>query len=119
MQVINTAVGGMDVTETVEGLERYPVNLRYPQAVRDSLERLRNLPLVTPTGATVPLSQVADVKITDGPAMLQSEKRPADWRHLRRYSGVATSAPSSPSAQGGGGTGGVAGRLLAALVGPV
>ncbi|MDG4561826.1 MAG: efflux RND transporter permease subunit [Candidatus Competibacter sp.] len=72
-EVINTAVGGMDVTETVEGLERYPVNLRYPQAVRDSLERLRNLPLVTPTGATVPLSQVADVKITDGPAMLQSE----------------------------------------------
>ena len=72
-EVINTAVGGMNVTETVEGLERYPVNLRYPQAVRDSLERLRNLPLVTPTGATVPLSQVADVKITDGPAMLQSE----------------------------------------------
>ncbi|HRW67754.1 MAG TPA: CusA/CzcA family heavy metal efflux RND transporter, partial [Candidatus Competibacter sp.] len=72
-EVINTAVGGMNVTETVEGLERYPVNLRYPQAVRDSLERLRNLPMVTPTGATVPLSQVADVKITDGPAMLQSE----------------------------------------------
>ena len=72
-EVINTAVGGMNVTETVEGLERYPVNLRYPQAVRDSLERLRALPIVTPTGAAVPLSQVADVKITDGPAMLQSE----------------------------------------------
>ncbi|MDS4068302.1 MAG: efflux RND transporter permease subunit [Candidatus Competibacter sp.] len=72
-EVINTAVGGMNVTETVEGLERYPVNLRYPQAVRDSLDRLRALPIVTPTGATVPLSQVAAVKITDGPAMLQSE----------------------------------------------
>ncbi|MDS4029362.1 MAG: efflux RND transporter permease subunit, partial [Candidatus Contendobacter sp.] len=72
-EVINTAVGGMNVSETVEGLERYPVNLRYPQAVRDSLERLRALPIVTPTGAAVPLSQVADVKITDGPAMLQSE----------------------------------------------
>lgn len=72
-EVINTAVGGMNVTETVEGLERYPVNLRYPQAVRDSLEQLRNLPMVTPTGAAVPLSQVAEVKITDGPAMLQSE----------------------------------------------
>ncbi len=71
--VINTAIGGMNVTETVEGLERYPVNLRYPQAARDSLERLRNLPIVTPTGATVPLSQVAEVKIADGPAMLQSE----------------------------------------------
>ena len=72
-EVINTAVGGMNVTETVEGLERYPVNLRYPQAVRDSLERLQALPIVTPTGAAVPLSQVAEVKITDGPAMLQSE----------------------------------------------
>ncbi len=72
-EVINTAVGGMNVTETVEGLERYPVNLRYPQAVRDSLEQLRNLPIVTPTGAAVPLSQVAEVKIADGPAMLQSE----------------------------------------------
>ena len=72
-EVINTAVGGMNITETVEGLERYPVNLRYPRAVRDSLERLRALPIVTPTGAAVPLSQVAEVKITDGPAMLQSE----------------------------------------------
>ncbi|MDG4594806.1 MAG: efflux RND transporter permease subunit [Candidatus Contendobacter sp.] len=72
-ELINTAVGGMNVSETVEGLERYPINLRYPQAVRDSLERLRALPIVTPTGAAVPLSQVADVKITDGPAMLQSE----------------------------------------------
>lgn len=72
-EVINIAVGGMNVTETVEGLERYPVNLRYPQEVRDSLERLRALPIVTPMGAAVPLAQVAEVKITDGPAMLQSE----------------------------------------------
>ncbi|MBK8964153.1 MAG: efflux RND transporter permease subunit [Candidatus Competibacteraceae bacterium] len=72
-EVINTAVGGMDITETVEGLERYPVNLRYPQAVRDSLERLKALPIVTPTGAAAPLAQVAEVKITDGPPMLQSE----------------------------------------------
>jgi Cu(I)/Ag(I) efflux system membrane protein CusA/SilA len=72
-EVINTAVGGMNVSETVEGLERYPVNLRYPQAVRDSLERLQALPIVTPTGAAVPLSQVAEVRIVDGPAMLQSE----------------------------------------------
>ena len=72
-EVINTAVGGMNVSETVEGLERYPVNLRYPQALRDSLEQLRNLPIITPGGATVPLSQVAAVNIVDGPAMLQSE----------------------------------------------
>ena len=72
-EVINTAVGGMKVTETVEGLERYPVNLRYPQTIRDSLEQLRALPIVTPTGAAVPLSQVAAVEIMDGPAMMQSE----------------------------------------------
>jgi copper/silver efflux system protein len=72
-EVINTAVGGMKVTETVEGLERYPVNLRYPQTIRDSLEQLRALPIVTPTGAAVPLSQVAAVEIVDGPAMMQSE----------------------------------------------
>jgi Cu(I)/Ag(I) efflux system membrane protein CusA/SilA len=72
-EIINTAVGGMNVTETVEGLERYPVNLRYPQAMRDSLEQLRNLPIVTPTGIAVPLGQVAELNIADGPAMLQSE----------------------------------------------
>ncbi|MFZ1829660.1 MAG: CusA/CzcA family heavy metal efflux RND transporter [Candidatus Competibacteraceae bacterium] len=72
-EIINTAVGGMNVTETVEGLERYPVNLRYPQAMRDSLEQLRNLPIVTPTGIAVPLGQVAELNIVDGPAMLQSE----------------------------------------------
>ncbi len=72
-EVIGVAVGGMNVTETVEGLERYPVNLRYPQTIRDSLERLRALPIVTPTGAAVPLSQVAAVEIVDGPAMVQSE----------------------------------------------
>ena len=71
--VIETAVGGLNVTETIEGLERYPVNMRYPQAIRDSLEQLRALPLITPTGAAVPLSQVAAVNMADGPAMLQSE----------------------------------------------
>ncbi|CDH45512.1 efflux RND transporter permease subunit [Candidatus Contendibacter odensensis] len=72
-EVINTAVGGMNITETVEGLERYPVNLRYPQEIRDSLDQLRALPIITPTGASVPLSQVAAVEIVDGSAMLQSE----------------------------------------------
>lgn len=70
--VIRTAVGGMNVTETVQGLERFPVNLRYPRAWRDSLPRLRELPLLTPTGATIPLSQVADLKVTSGPGMIES-----------------------------------------------
>jgi Cu(I)/Ag(I) efflux system membrane protein CusA/SilA len=71
--IVRTAVGGMKVTESVEGLERYPVNLRYPRDVRDSVESLRALPIVTPTGAQIPLGEVADVRITDGPSMIKSE----------------------------------------------
>ncbi|MDT8403084.1 efflux RND transporter permease subunit [Sulfuriflexus sp.] len=71
--VVSTAVGGLNVTQSVEGLERYPVNIRYPQGVRDSLEKIRNLPLVTPMGAHVPLSQVASIEIEGGPAMIKSE----------------------------------------------
>ncbi|MCB1734649.1 MAG: efflux RND transporter permease subunit [Gammaproteobacteria bacterium] len=71
--VIRAAVGGINITETVEGLERYPVNLRYPSDYRDNLEALRDLPLVTPSGAHIPLRQVAQVEIVDGPPMLKSE----------------------------------------------
>ncbi|MCG6862027.1 MAG: efflux RND transporter permease subunit [Chromatiaceae bacterium] len=72
-QVVAAAVGGINVTQTVEGLERYPVNLRFPRERRNDLVKLRELPLVTPTGAQVPLGQVAEVKIVDGPPMLKSE----------------------------------------------
>ena len=71
--VVRTAVGGMNVTQTVEGLERYPVNVRYPRDMRDSLEKLRLLPIVTPQGARIPLGEVADIRIEDGPAMIKSE----------------------------------------------
>jgi Cu(I)/Ag(I) efflux system membrane protein CusA/SilA len=71
--IVAAAVGGVNVTETVEGRERYPVNLRYPREVRDNLERLENLPIVTPSGAQIPLSRVADIVIADGPPMLRSE----------------------------------------------
>jgi len=71
--VISTAVGGLNVTQSVEGLERYPVNMRYPQGTRNSLEKIRNLPLVTPMGAHIPLSQVASINIENGPAMIKSE----------------------------------------------
>ncbi|MEJ2400526.1 MAG: CusA/CzcA family heavy metal efflux RND transporter [Xanthomonadales bacterium] len=78
--VVRTAIGGMDLTETVEGLERYPVNLRYPRAVRDSLEKLRNLPVVTPHGQHIPLRAVADLRIEDGAPMIKSENaRPTGW----------------------------------------
>jgi Cu(I)/Ag(I) efflux system membrane protein CusA/SilA len=63
----------VNVTFTIEGLERYPVSLRYPREVRDDLDRLRDLPLVTPTGAQIPLSRVAEISIVDGPPMLKSE----------------------------------------------
>ncbi|MGD8497898.1 MAG: CusA/CzcA family heavy metal efflux RND transporter, partial [Chromatiales bacterium] len=71
--IIAAAVGGVNVTFTIEGLERYPVSLRYPREVRDDLDRLRDLPLVTPTGAQIPLSRVAEISIVDGPPMLKSE----------------------------------------------
>jgi Cu(I)/Ag(I) efflux system membrane protein CusA/SilA len=78
--IIGSAVGGMTVSYTVEGLERYPVNLRYPQDYRDSLQALRELPLVTPTGAQITLQDVAKVEIADGPAMIRSENaRPSGW----------------------------------------
>jgi Cu(I)/Ag(I) efflux system membrane protein CusA/SilA len=71
--IVRTAIGGMNITETVEGLERYPVNLRYPRGYRDSLETLKNLPVVTPSGGQIPLSAVANLKIEDGPPMIKSE----------------------------------------------
>ena len=72
-QVVSAAVGGINITETVEGLERYPVNVRFPREQRDDVQKLRELPLVTPAGAQVPLSQVAEVKVVDGPPLLKSE----------------------------------------------
>jgi Cu(I)/Ag(I) efflux system membrane protein CusA/SilA len=78
--IVSSAVGGMTVSYTVEGLERYPINLRYPQDFRDSPETLRALPLVTPTGANITLADVAKVAVTDGPAMIRSENsRPSGW----------------------------------------
>ncbi|WP_027330107.1 efflux RND transporter permease subunit [Marinimicrobium agarilyticum] len=72
-EVIRSAVGGVNITETVEGLERYPVNLRYPPAYRDSPEALETLPVVTPDGEHVPLGAVADVYVENGPPAIKSE----------------------------------------------
>ncbi|MCH8057688.1 MAG: efflux RND transporter permease subunit [Proteobacteria bacterium] len=71
--IVRMAIGGMNVTETVEGRERYPVNLRYPRGYRDSLEKLKELPVVTPTGQQIPLSAVANLTIENGPPMIKSE----------------------------------------------
>ena len=72
-EVVRMALGGMRVGMTVEGLERYPINIRYPRDVRDSLEKLRNLPIVTPSGAHIPLAEVADIRIDDGPGLIKTE----------------------------------------------
>jgi Cu(I)/Ag(I) efflux system membrane protein CusA/SilA len=78
--VVKTAVGGMQVGQSVEGLERYPINIRYPRETRDSLEELRNLPIVTPSGARIPLGEVSDIRVEMGPAMIKSENaRPNGW----------------------------------------
>ena len=81
--VITSAVGGDNIGETVEGLQRFPINLRYPREIRDSLEKLRVLPIVTEKGARLVLSDVADIRITDGPPMLRSENaRLSGWVYV-------------------------------------
>jgi Cu(I)/Ag(I) efflux system membrane protein CusA/SilA len=81
--IIRSAVGGMNVTQTVEGLERYPVNVRYPQGVRDSVQQLRLLPIVTPNGARIALADVASVRVVDGPPVIKSENaRPNGWTYV-------------------------------------
>ena len=77
------AVGGMPVDEKLEGLARFPINIRFPRASRDSVEALRTLPIVTAGGAIVPLGAVAAVEIADGPVMIKSENaRPSAWVYV-------------------------------------
>ena len=82
-EVISKAVGGSNVTQTVEGLERYPVNVRYPRSVRDSIDKLRQLPIVTPNAAQVTLHEVAEIQVVDGPGMIKSENaRRIGWVYV-------------------------------------
>jgi len=81
--VVASAIGGENVGETVEGLSRFPINVRYPREFRDSLDRIRNLPIVTERGARILLSDVAAVQIVDGPPMLKSENaRLSGWVYV-------------------------------------
>jgi Cu(I)/Ag(I) efflux system membrane protein CusA/SilA len=80
---VSAAIGGEDIGETVEGLQRFPINVRYPREVRDSLQKLEDLPLLTPRGAQLRLADVADIRIADGPAMLKSENgRLSGWVYI-------------------------------------
>jgi copper/silver efflux system protein len=81
--VVSAAIGGENVGETIEGRQRFPINVRYPRELRDSVEKLRNLPVVTERGAQIPLSSVSTISISDGPPMLRSENaRLAGWIYV-------------------------------------
>jgi Cu(I)/Ag(I) efflux system membrane protein CusA/SilA len=81
--VVSAAIGGDNIGETVEGLQRFPINLRYPREVRDSVEKLRQLPVLTERGAQIRLGDVATIEINDGPPMLRSENaRLSGWVYV-------------------------------------
>ena len=81
--VIQSAIGGMNVTQTVEGLERYPVNVRYPRELRDSPNALKRVLIPTPTGAQIPLSLVADLNLRRGPPVIKTENsQPNAWIYI-------------------------------------
>ncbi|MDH5286846.1 MAG: efflux RND transporter permease subunit [Betaproteobacteria bacterium] len=81
--VVTAAIGGENVGETVEGLQRFPINVRYPRDWRDSIGALRDLPIVTPRGAQIRLGDVAGVRVSDGPPMVRSENaRPSGWVYV-------------------------------------
>jgi Cu(I)/Ag(I) efflux system membrane protein CusA/SilA len=81
--VVSAAIGGDNIGETVEGLQRFPINLRYPREMRDSVEKLRNLSVLTERGAQIRLGDVATLRISDGPPMLKSENaRLSGWVYV-------------------------------------
>jgi len=81
--VVSSAIGGETVGETVEGLQRFPISVRYPRELRDSVQKLRELPVVTQRGAQVPLGAFTDIRVADGPPMLKSENaRPTSWVYV-------------------------------------
>jgi len=82
-RIVSIAIGGENIGETVEGLQRFPINLRYPRELRDSVQDLRDLPVVTMRGETLTLGSIASVAITDGPPMIKSENaRPNGWIYV-------------------------------------
>jgi Cu(I)/Ag(I) efflux system membrane protein CusA/SilA len=81
--VVSSAIGGMNVSETIEGLERFPINVRYPQEIRNSVDAIRDLPVLTSQGARIRLGDVAHIEIQDGPPMIKSENsRPTGWVYV-------------------------------------
>ena len=82
-EVILTALGGENITQTVEGLKRYPVNVRYPRELRDNLEDLKRILVPTPTGAQIPIAQLADIEVVKGPDNIKTENsRRTAWVYV-------------------------------------
>ena len=81
--IVSGAIGGETIGQTVEGVARYPISVRYPRELRDSVEQLRALPILTPSGQQITLGAVAGLRIGDGPPMLKSENgRPTTWVYV-------------------------------------
>jgi Cu(I)/Ag(I) efflux system membrane protein CusA/SilA len=81
--VVSAAIGGDNIGETIEGLQRFPINVRYPREMRDSVETIRSLPILTERGAQIRLGDVAAIRISDGPPMLKSENaRLSGWVYV-------------------------------------
>ena len=91
--VVSAAIGGDNIGETIEGLQRFPINVRYPREIRDSVEMIRNLPMLTERGAQIHLGDVAAIRISDGPPMLKSENaRLSGWVYVDLHGRDLTSA---------------------------
>ena len=81
--VVSSAIGGENIAETIEGRRRFPINVRYPREMRDTVDKLRRLPIVTERGAQISLSAVATLEVSDGPPLLRSENaRLAGWIYV-------------------------------------
>ena len=117
--IVSAAIGGENIGETVEGLQRFPINVRYPRELRDSLEKLRDLPIVTERGAQIPLGAVAQIEIVDGPPMLKSENaRLSGWVYVD-IRGRDLQSVVRDAQQRGRRAGQTAARLFDLVVGPV
>ena len=91
--VVSAAIGGDDIGETVEGLQRFPINLRYPREIRDSVQKLTDLSVLTDRGAQIRLGDVASLRISDGPPMLRSENaRLSGWVYIDLHGRALSSA---------------------------
>ncbi|MGE4111507.1 MAG: efflux RND transporter permease subunit, partial [Burkholderiales bacterium] len=102
--IVSAAIGGENIAETVEGLQRFPINVRYPRDLRDSVEKMRSLPIVTERGAQITLGTLAQLAIVDGPPMLKSENaRLSGWVYVdmrgRDLQSVVNDAQRAVSAQ--------------------